>query len=328
MTFLRSLDLPTLDLTPLPSPTRFSFNRFKNARKSKSSPSHSPDQPSSPAQPSPSLPSPQSPIDPAEAGKPIKLILGGYSYGALVTAHLPSTGILLSSFKNPVQGTAASEIILRANHLATQISHEIASEIGAAQEQSDSKHGKDQPDRGRRSLVVGGEETNANVRRSSRGARHSMDAFHHSLNIPHRVKEHVRRRSGEESRAEPSTKESETSPLSGSPGESEKSEDRVETSYLLISQVLGPVSNLLSFHHKSDGEEKLVQCPTLSVYGNEDVFTSAKKMRERVNKLSSLPQSRFVGEEIDRAGHFWSDGVVIEQLRGAIWKWVTKTVLA
>ncbi|KAF1990441.1 hypothetical protein K402DRAFT_410453 [Aulographum hederae CBS 113979] len=43
----------------------------------------------------------------------VHLILAGYSYGSLITTHLPPTPQILSRFANPAEGTAAAEIWAR-----------------------------------------------------------------------------------------------------------------------------------------------------------------------------------------------------------------------
>src|ERR1700712_3115194 len=59
--------------------------------------------------------------------EPIRLLLGGYSYGSLVLARLPSPQTIIARFQGAAIGTAAAEIILRARMLAKQtlqIAHE------------------------------------------------------------------------------------------------------------------------------------------------------------------------------------------------------------
>lgn len=48
----------------------------------------------------------------------IKLLLGGYSYGSLVLARLPPASAIVTRFQEAPLGTAAAEIILRAQTLA------------------------------------------------------------------------------------------------------------------------------------------------------------------------------------------------------------------
>ncbi|OBT55062.1 hypothetical protein VE04_04521 [Pseudogymnoascus sp. 24MN13] len=48
------------------------------------------------------------------------LLLAGYSYGSLITTMLPPLPALLTPFQSPLPGTPASEIRLRAQHLAEE----------------------------------------------------------------------------------------------------------------------------------------------------------------------------------------------------------------
>ncbi|ELR09881.1 hypothetical protein GMDG_04359 [Pseudogymnoascus destructans 20631-21] len=48
------------------------------------------------------------------------LLLAGYSYGSLITTMLPPLSTLLTPFQSPLPGTTASEIRLRAQHLAEE----------------------------------------------------------------------------------------------------------------------------------------------------------------------------------------------------------------
>ncbi|EME48575.1 hypothetical protein DOTSEDRAFT_118514 [Dothistroma septosporum NZE10] len=50
----------------------------------------------------------------------LELLLGGYSFGALILARLPPVHVILDRFETAERGAAASEIILRARKLATQ----------------------------------------------------------------------------------------------------------------------------------------------------------------------------------------------------------------
>lgn len=104
------------------------------------------------------------------------LLLAGYSYGSLITTCLPSTSDILVVFSRPDVGSAASEIRLRAEHLARQQSDSLAAMALPP----------DPVNHGRRSLQIddarlspsarfGGEETSPGDRRSSHEGRRSLD---------------------------------------------------------------------------------------------------------------------------------------------------------
>ncbi|KAK0724666.1 Alpha/Beta hydrolase protein [Lasiosphaeris hirsuta] len=93
------------------------------------------------------------------------LLLSGYSYGAMVTTHLPSLETILAPFDTPTYGSPAAEIRLRAEHLAEMQNTILGSARAAAIErQSGRSH--------RRSMGVriGGDEEN----RKSHDSRRSF----------------------------------------------------------------------------------------------------------------------------------------------------------
>ncbi|KAK3346146.1 Alpha/Beta hydrolase protein [Lasiosphaeria hispida] len=108
--------------------------------------------------PSPSLPSPHDiPI----------LLLSGYSYGAMVTTHLPCLEAILAPFDTPNYGSPAAEIRLRAEHLA-EMQNTIISSARATAVERQSGHSH------RRSMGVriGGDEEN----RKSHDSRRSFSS--------------------------------------------------------------------------------------------------------------------------------------------------------
>lgn len=115
---------------------------------------------------------------------------------------------------------------------------------------------------------------------------------------------------------------------------------RSTVSYLLVSPLLPPLSNFLTIFSrlsldvgvKKSTEWKSIPChkpatqlckhKTLAIYGNDDGFTPAKKLRKWSDELSLVPQSRFQYCEIDGAGHFWRGNDVEEQARHALRNWL------
>ncbi|KKK22128.1 hypothetical protein P175DRAFT_0469680 [Aspergillus ochraceoroseus IBT 24754] len=111
-------------------------------------------------------------------------------------------------------------------------------------------------------------------------------------------------------------------------------------SYLLISPVLPPVnffltlfSNLsLEVEQTTPGRRRQLLCPkpsyqlcvhrSLAIYGDEDTFTSAAKLRKWSGELKSVPHTRFHSVEIERAGHFWREDGVELQAREALRAWL------
>lgn len=111
-------------------------------------------------------------------------------------------------------------------------------------------------------------------------------------------------------------------------------------SYLLMSPLLPPLSNLLTIFSElsldveaeTPAQGKQIPCPkpdtqlcrhrTLAIYGNQDGFTSAKKLRKWSDELSRMPQSQYQHREIDRAGHFWREDGVEKQARMELQDWL------
>ncbi|TLS28313.1 hypothetical protein PpBr36_02141 [Pyricularia pennisetigena] len=56
-----------------------------------------------------------------------------------------------------------------------------------------------------------------------------------------------------------------------------------------------------------EAEQKLVESPSLVVYGDSDVFVSNRRMREWAARLQGVPGSKFRAHEVSSAGHFWQE---------------------
>ncbi|EAW10313.1 uncharacterized protein ACLA_047820 [Aspergillus clavatus NRRL 1] len=79
-------------------------------------------------------------------------------------------------------------------------------------------------------------------------------------------------------------------------------------------------------------KNKQISCPkpadqltshrTLAIYGNQDTFTSADKLRKWSEDLSQAQQSTFQSAEIDHAGHFWSERGVEAQAGEVLRNWL------
>jgi alpha/beta superfamily hydrolase len=110
------------------------------------------------------------------------LLLAGYSYGALITTQLPSLSSINSIFSIPEIGSAAAEIRLRAEQLAMKQNDVFASIMASALAKSECMSDTGHTHRRGRSLHdtlsprtcsaassirVGGEETNADIRKAS-----------------------------------------------------------------------------------------------------------------------------------------------------------------
>jgi hypothetical protein len=242
----------------------------------------------------------QSPVRPptrhesdSSLGESPLVVLGGYSYGSLILKHLPPVLSILQRFSNPLAGSAVDEILLRAHKLADQSNLEwINLARDAERERRCRKHEH------KTSVTIGGEETSPEQRRRSREVKRSLDIPR--LDLGHRLRSlsHRGRRAGNS-----------TTSL-------EKTEVRVailEVRYLLISPLTPPISTLAApalgqklWGRSTDSNltsiEKFV---SLAVYGDQDIFASAKKTRDWSDHLKAEQGSRFSSAEISGAGHFW-----------------------
>lgn len=260
------------------------------------------------------------------------IVFGGYSYGSLITTLLPTTDVILSRFANATKGGAAAEIISRAADLSDQWNKE-------ARHDCEARRGRQltmgQPvGASSHMMAEGGEGREHDNREASGASRRSLDGLRRSLDV---------------SKGKLSSRD-------GSRGENDLRfrKDRVlpgdiqlpNTSYLLISPLLPPVSTLATMFSKFGVTERPEQIPssqqlstdtilkrdrflshnTLAIYGDKDFFTSQRKLRRWAEHLAGQSNSRFRFREISGAGHFWVEDGVEEQLRAAVREWVQNIV--
>lgn len=129
-------------------------------------------------------------------------------------------------------------------------------------------------------------------------------------------------------------------PPSASPEDNTENTPRPKVSYLLVSPLLPPISLFLTLFSKfslgvgmetSAGGQQ-IPCPkpadqlrtyrTLVIYGNEDPFTPASKVRNWSAEIERVPGSRFESHEIDGAGHFWREDGVEAEARRVLREWI------
>lgn len=108
-------------------------------------------------------------------------------------------------------------------------------------------------------------------------------------------------------------------------------------SYLLVSPLRPPVSmfltglSSLSFSAESGSAQtrpvprpadQLSKHRTLALHGDQDDFTSARKLERWSDELMRMPQSQFQGVVIEGAGHFWREEGVEGQARRVLREWL------
>lgn len=181
-------------------------------------------------------------------------------------------------------------------------------------------------------VVMGGEETDPSERRRSRDSRRSADFVHKSVEVPQRIKAHIRHHS-DRSRHSSSREKSEAAQVK--PALDSGACPTVEVSYLVISPVVLPFTTSLlppgppslAFTARkgaADGNagSRFLQHPTLAVFGTTDSFTSSRRLRAWAEKQASLSStSTLEWEQIKEAGHFWREEVVMQALQKRIKAW-------
>jgi hypothetical protein len=247
------------------------------------------------------------------AGRSPVVILGGYSYGSLILKHLPPVATILQPFASPIAGSAHDEIILRAHKLSDQSN---LSWINLARRQEREKLLDKRGHEAKSSVTMGGEETSPDKRRPSRDIRRSVDGGL-SVDFGNRLRSLSHRRRKDES-----------------PITSLEKKDHIpimisDVRYLLISPLTPPVSVLAApalgqrfwSRSKEISQDAIGKLATLAIYGDQDMFTSAKKLRDWCAHMSVATQSQFLGVEIAGAGHFWVENGVEARLRAALIDW-------
>lgn len=223
----------------------------------------------------------------------------------MIASKLPNIDYILYRFSTGANGTAFTEIILRAWSLALQTREELQvkdkpSDMRASRE---SHFG--------RNLQVGGEEAAPKQRRSYEGR--TSNEIRRSLQLVRKFSG-FKKKPGDSYGPQPQVSSSQIEP-------------RVKPAYLLISPLLPPISSLISIGSSSNSEKEELQIrlskyPSLAVFGSSDIFTSTKKLRSWAQQISTKPNSAFQFVEINGAGHFWHEEGVQKRLKLALREWI------
>ena len=259
-------------------------------------------------------------------------LMGGYSYGSLITTLIPPLSNILPYFESPEIGSAAAEIRLRAENLAEHERDILARARDARRSRVGGSPGRSP------GIRVGGTES-GEVRRSADGRRGFRDGG-------------IRRSIGDVMARKKKARGSEDK---GEQREGPVRLERVElvvpgVAYLLISPLQGAIAHLatvslpswfptprLPFRHRrgasQDAEQpqhdqvgretppedlKLTQNPTLAIFGDTDVFVSVAKLRGWAGRMQGRHESRFHAVEVSTAGHFWVEEGVLDKMLGAV----------
>lgn len=266
------------------------------------------------------------------------LVIGGYSYGSLITAQLPPLETILEPFSAPSSASNEAQIRLRAASLAEQQNTLIRLTRQAIREISYTRKAAEH------GVRVGGSEGNMSPQRSVDGRRsisreleeklHELVAKTKSNLAAQRSLRHHRHTSSgplpkvpEDDDDGPLVVEKRRKP--------EPADGRLphlegfappQQAYVLLSPIPGLASHLVTFKllpnalsrprlpEEDPAEAKLVRHPTLAVHGDADMFVLPSKAREWVARLSGAQGSKFRGVEMPTAGHFWAEPGVLEKL--------------
>ncbi|TWU77443.1 hypothetical protein ED733_006740 [Metarhizium rileyi] len=305
-----------------------------------STPGASTDEEASPAD---TQETPQSVPDTLPTGTPT-LLMGGYSYGAMITAQIAPLGRLLEPFASPRADSNAAQIRLRAQHLAEQqniILRSMRSAIlqvrnphGAARRSGSVRIGGDEGDRPsrkshdsffRRSLSL---DTEDRFRRGVHDFMAKRKARHPHLHWPRHTRSASSDMTRKESLDAPAAEEAAGEKVNQNGDRAVDGEKlpvimgllRPRPAYLLVSPLQGLVTHLATMsllpsrmrpQHDDAAEQKLVANATLAVFGDNDVFVSAGKLRTWMARLRDRQGSLFTGYEVASAGHFWEEDDVL-----------------
>ena len=272
------------------------------------------------------------------------LLLAGYSYGAMITSQIPPLDTILDPFATPVAGSAEADIRLRAQHLAEQQNVILGSARAALAE----RHGGVSP-RKSLGLRIGGDEDRRRSHDSHRSfSLDTEDKLRKGVaDLLAKTKSHKKATGHHSGTSAPD--------VTSDPGAAQQQQalDRLgdmihpRVAYLLVSPPVGWATNLMtlkiphpfgkkswrsssskvsassnadknnSAHEHQLGEQKLVENPCLTVYGDSDTFVAVKKFREWTARLQAVPGSRFRAHEVSTAGHFYVEEGVMQRLRDA-----------
>ncbi|PHH75086.1 hypothetical protein CDD80_2637 [Ophiocordyceps camponoti-rufipedis] len=236
------------------------------------------------------------------------LLMGGYSYGAMVTTRLGPLDALLDALDAPIPGSHAAEICLRAEHLASKPAETMPrSPLGVRVGGHDPR---------RRSFSAG---TDDRLRRG----------VHDKLLKNERGRRRWRTRNED---AGVGTKRVKSAPapapalaLATSPGSS--SSPRPKAAYLLVSPLQGLVlhlATLWSSSSSSAAHTQLTRHPSLAVFGTRDGLVSAAKVRAWTKRLEAAPGSSFRALEVTQAGHFWAEPGALAELVAVVGAFATQ----
>ncbi|ETI29239.1 phosphatidylserine decarboxylase [Cladophialophora carrionii CBS 160.54] len=251
---------------------------------------------------------------------PPLLILGGYSYGSMIASHLPPIDLVVELFKLETPDSAGTEIKRRAEELSrdARAYFDMYSASTTLTVAGSPGTPRGQIRKTKPGVIMGGYESG---RISRENSRKSIDTERIRQSL-----DRVRRKIGSQADS-PSTPSSSASVTEAATSPLAEPAPTVlpDVAYLIVSPILSMAASFTTMFSKlrfvakglqgasaSEGEfHQLTVHPCCCLYGNKDVFTSARKLQRWTEELKARPGSRFMAVEAD-AGHFWreADGIV------------------
>ncbi|KOS22505.1 hypothetical protein ESCO_002293 [Escovopsis weberi] len=232
---------------------------------------------------------PSQPPGPDVNPPPLLLLMGGYSYGAMITTQLAPLDKLLDTFSSPEPGSYAAQILTEATRMAG---------IARLSPDLDAPSSIDPPDHRWRdstppvSHISSGPQDKAASRPSP-----DEQLPPHGPAVP------------------------DAAYLLISPPA-----PRGLVSHLItLSLIPSALTSTFARRPPGDGEAraqaaetKLVQNRTLAVYGGADALVSVGKLHAWAQAMAARRGSLFRGREIQSAGHFWAEDGALSEMVGAV----------
>lgn len=248
------------------------------------------------------------------ARPPANLLLAGYSFGALLTRHLPQVPVILGRFAKVLKTSTEAEIRVRASKLAAVTTIDLLCRKFTSRKESRRISKGKAPDRGNGATPVS-EKTLQDWIEEKKG-------YLALVQSPFERKEKRNSWADEDIDLPPSDED--FLPRVDIP--------TPKSHYLLVSLILEPLSlfttgfRRLRDTHEDHLDEKFLYNTTLVIHGGKDRVTSLRKIADWGVELTDNSDGRFTNMRYDKGGHFWRDEDDYMVLRWEISRWVSRWV--
>ncbi|KAJ9260000.1 Alpha/Beta hydrolase protein [Paecilomyces variotii] len=249
------------------------------------------------------------------------IILCGYSYGSMIASHVPTVDVVLRLFQDASRDSFAAAIRSRADQCSAHCNNSVHTEF---RPHTPDRTRPDSRPRSPLPVVLGQSPVSQKERKVIlEGVRRSLDRAKRKISFSSRSSD-----VGSQERKTVVT---------------EKPQIQIpRISYLLVSPILPPISQFLTMFSKislsssvisgtsaqdtsipsAKAEEQLSAHPTLVIYGDNDNFTAADKVRMWCEGITKTTGSQIHAREIEAAGHFWHEQRAKAQMKATIRAWL------